>query len=190
MKPIGDLKRLAKEKLNGNFGTCILIEIISGLLTGLSSLIPFGALVVKGPFDVGSQHIYNRVTDRCRPEVKELFTGFAQNFGENFLVGLLKTIYLLLWTMLCIIPGIIKAYSYSMAEYLMARNTDMSASDAIRESRYLMNGHKMELFELDLSFIGWDILTVITCGLLSLYVVPYKNATKTEFFNEIYYSSN
>ena len=118
----------------------------------------------------------------------DLFSGFKENFGENFLLGIVKGIFLVLWTLLFIIPGIVKSFSYAMTEYLMARETDLTAMEAIQKSRMLMKGNKMRLFMLDLSFIGWILLVIVSFGLAAFYVVPYMRTAKTEFFNDIYFA--
>ena len=90
-----------------------------------------------------------------------------------------------MWTLLFVIPGIVKYYSYAMAPYIMIENPDMSASDVISESRRLMDGHKWELFVLDLSFIGWEFLTAITFGLVGIYLIPYYNETYAAYYRYV-----
>ena len=97
------------------------------------------------------------------------------------LVGL----YTLLWSLLLIIPGLIKSYSYAMTPYIMAEKPDMSVNDAITKSRQIMNGHKWQLFCLDLSFTGWMLLSMVTLGLGLIYVWPYYNAARAAFYREI-----
>ena len=94
-------------------------------------------------------------------------------------------LYTFLWSLLFIIPGIVKSYSYAMTPYILLDRPELSATDAIKESEKMMNGHKMELFILDLSFIGWILLSMLTCGILVLYVEPYMMATKSAFYLEL-----
>ncbi|MDO4617546.1 MAG: DUF975 family protein [Lachnospiraceae bacterium] len=183
-----EIKASARESLKGNLGTSLLAVIAGNALNMISTVIPFGGLITCGPLSVGIEGIYVKDTDRETPKFRDLFLGFKENFGENFLLGLVKRIFLLLWTLLFIIPGVIKGYSYAMTEYLMARNSELTAMDAIRESRRLMNGNKMRLFLLELSFIGWILLAIATLGLASLYVVPYMKTAKIEFYNDIYFA--
>ena len=98
---------------------------------------------------------------------------------------LLVQIYIMLWTLLFYIPGIVKSYSYAMTPYILLDKPELSATDAITESRKMMNGHKMELFILDLSFIGWILLSLLTCGILFLYVAPYMQAARAEFYRTL-----
>lgn len=118
-----------------------------------------------------------------------IFGAFTSNFKNNFLTYILQSIFLVLWTWLFIIPGLIKVYSYSMTPYIMRDMLDHSheptATEAITASRQLMKGHKMDLFILDLSFIGWWLLGIISCGIGLLWVVPYYRQTKANFYRNL-----
>lgn len=118
-----------------------------------------------------------------------IFSAFSSNFKNNFLTYIVETIFLMLWTWLFIIPGWIKAYSYSMTPYIMCDMLDHghepTATEAITASRKLMNGHKMDLFIFDLSFIGWFLLGIISCGIGLLWVVPYYRQAKANFYRNL-----
>ena len=118
-------------------------------------------------------------------EVADLFTVYRDQFERSFLVELLMNIYIFLWALLLIVPGIVKSYSYAMAPYLMHDHPEMTASQAIDESMRLMEGNKMRLFMLDLSFIGWWLLCLITFGLLLFIVCPYQMTARAEFYREL-----
>ena len=92
-------------------------------------------------------------------------------------------LFIFLWTMLFIIPGIIASLAYSQTIYIMLDHPDMSALDAIRASKQLMKGHKWEYFVLGLSFIGWSILSSFTLGLLSIWLTPYQYVTYANYYN-------
>ena len=98
---------------------------------------------------------------------------------------LLQGIYTFLWTLLLVIPGIIKHYSYSMTSYVLHDNPELKYDDAIDRSIKLMKGHKMKLFLLDLSFIGWILLGIITCGIGMLWVYPYWLTSHAAFYNDL-----
>ena len=99
---------------------------------------------------------------------------------------LIRDFFLYLWGLLFVIPGLIKAYSYRMVPYILAENPDMSSLEAITLSRKMMDGHKWNTFVLDLSFLGWDLLTICTLGLAGLlYVCPYQFATNAELYKSI-----
>lgn len=126
-----------------------------------------------------------------KPNVfKGVFSGFIDGrFPTTFLTSLLVGIFTYLWTCLLVIPGIVKSYSYSMAPYIMrdyyTSGKKPEATEAITASRHLMDGHKAELFLLDLSFIGWGILGVITCGIGFLWITPYYRQTKANFYRNL-----
>lgn len=125
--------------------------------------------------------IQNR-TDNANASV--IFNVFKSgNYGNMVVVMFLKNLYIALWTLLFVIPGIVKSYEYMMVPYILAENPAMEAKAAFAISKKMMSGQKFKAFVLDLSFIGWDILGVLTFGLLSLfYVKPYKEATYAELY--------
>lgn len=90
-----------------------------------------------------------------------------------------------LWSLLFVIPGIIASYRYAMTPYILAENMDLSVMEAISESKRLMKGNKLRLFFMELSFLGWQILCVLTLGIASLWVGPYMEAAKAAFYREI-----
>lgn len=98
---------------------------------------------------------------------------------------LLIGIFIFLWSLLLIIPGIIAAYRYSMAFYILNDNPKMGAMDALRESKKMMVGYKGKLFFLSLSFIGWTILSVLTLGIGFLWLIPYMNTTTANFYQNL-----
>ena len=102
-------------------------------------------------------------------EVGNLFHKFSSYIG----VSLLRYLYTVLWSFLLIVPGIIKSYSYAMTPYIVKDNPGISADAAIEASRAMMKGHKFDLFYLHLTFLGWGILCLFTCGLGFLWLSPY-----------------
>ena len=166
----------------------LIIGAISAVASTLAALIPFGgaiiAIVITPAFVLSTSRIYLMVVRGGNPEIKDSFSGF-DDFFSAFKVTLLVGFYTFLWSLLFIIPGIIKSYSYSMSVYVLADNKGMSARECIAESKKMTNGHKAELFVLDLSFIGWYLLSCLTCGLAMLYVVPLINATHANVYETI-----
>ena len=100
-------------------------------------------------------------------------------------VSFLRWLYTFLWSLLFIIPGIIASYSYTMATYIMAENPDISAREALRWSKDIMQGNKWRLFCLSFSFIGWSLLCVFTFGIGNLWLIPYEKAAITDFYREV-----
>lgn len=118
-----------------------------------------------------------------------LFDGF-KDYLRIFLTMLLVQIYTVLWMLLLIVPGIIKSYSYSMTSFVLADNPDMKYDAAIEESMRLMKGHKMDLFLLDLSMIGWGILSLLTAGIGLLFLAPYNTTAHAHFYEGLLAEDN
>jgi uncharacterized membrane protein len=116
--------------------------------------------------------------------INVLFDGF-QDFKRGLVFHIVTIIFIILWSLLLIVPGIIAAIKYSMGYYLMVENPDMEPMEAIRKSSELMDGHKMEFFSFVLSFIGWFIVSVITFGLGFLMLIPYYQMSKLNFYRKI-----
>ncbi len=116
------------------------------------------------------------------PELGEIFSGFKGNYLNVVKIMFLMNLKILLWLFLFIVPGIIKAYEYSMIPYLLAENPNLSASQAFSLSKQMTTGQKMDLFVLDLSFLGWIILGLICCGIGILFLQPYPEATRAEVY--------
>lgn len=180
-----ELKMQAKNNMRGNMGMLIVCMIIVSAITGVCSVIPYvgfiGSVCVTGPLALGSAYIYLNLTKGFEPDVNVLFSGF-QRFTDTLVLWLLTSIFTFLWSLLLIVPGIIKAISYSQAFYILAEHPEMSGKEALDESIAMMDGHKMDYFVLWLSFIPWLLLVSITCGLAILYVGPYMEATFTNFY--------
>lgn len=184
-----ELKSLAKQQIKGNIGILFVITLIVAAVSALANLIPavgtiVMALVITPAFSIAMVIIYLKLTQGIKPEITELFAHFNKFWGSfkvTFLVGLFTS----LWSLLFVIPGIIKGFSYSMAMYILAENPEIGALEAINRSKAMMNGHKMELFVLQLSFIGWHLLAAVTFGIAYVWVIPYINATTANFYNKI-----
>lgn len=121
---------------------------------------------------------------------KDIFHALTKGrFYANFISYFLMNIFIALWSMLLIIPGIVKSYSYAMTYYIVEdmvkKGETISTTEAITKSRELMNGHKFEFFVLDLSFIGWAILASIPLGLGWFWLAPYIQTTKANFYRRL-----
>ena len=120
-----------------------------------------------------------------RPGVGTMLDPFRSgHYGNVVLTMFLRDLYVFLWSLLLVVPGIVKSYEYKMVPYILAENPGMDRKEAFLISKQMMEGQKWEAFVLDLSFIGWNILSVFTCGILSvLYVEPYYQATIAEMYS-------
>ena len=180
-----ELKTKAKAQIKGKIGILFLITLIIAVLSAVASwlvgLIPVvGAVlapwVVAPAFALSTVRIYLSVTAGVKPKVEDAFCGFDDYWAAvkvTFFVGL----FTFLWSLLFIIPGIIKGLSYSMSAYILAENKGKAALECINESKAMTNGYKGELFLLGLSFIGWLLLTAVTFGIAYIWVGPYMQAT-------------
>ena len=114
-----------------------------------------------------------------------LGAGFKEDYGRVLGLMLLTAVMVLLWCLLLIIPGIIKAYAYIMAPYIAEDNPELGPRECIRRSEAMMYGHKMDLFILDLSFIGWFLVGIITLGIGFLWITPWMEMTHVRFYEEL-----
>lgn len=162
-----------------------LIAVVLGILGGIAAIgtIMFIVkLLLLNPLSVGCQKFFKENAE-FPADFDEVGAGFKTNYGNVVLTIFLQNLFLGLWTLLFIIPGIVKAYSYRMVPFIIADNPEMGALDAITKSRDMMRGHKWDAFVLDLSFLGWLILSGITCGILGVfYVNPYIFETNAELY--------
>lgn len=206
-----ELKSAAKEQIKGNIGKyflCSLIVMIGyfllvnlpiqavtkkmtrDILLGRSvSFLPFIFIIIFGfiiaaPIQLSFVKLELGMTKNENIKVSGLIEGYKRT-GACIALTLLIQIFVMLWSLLLLIPGIIKSLSYSMAFYVLADNPQMSAMEALNESKEIMKGHKWEFFVLNLSFILWILLGAITFGLAFIYVMPYMRATTANFYNSI-----
>ena len=189
MKTRAELKEMAKQQIKGNIGMLFVITLIIGAISGAAAAIPPLALavsiIVTPAFSISIIRVYQELArSGKKPEAKDAFAGFDDfwtGFKALFLVGL----FTFLWSLLFIIPGIIKSFSYSQTMMIVAENKGIGARDAINRSKAMMDGRKMDYFVLGLSFIGWGLLCCITLGIAYIWVGPYMQATMVNFYNDI-----
>jgi|GEM_PF-55668 uncharacterized membrane protein len=139
---------------------------------------------IGGAFTLGYAQFNINVIDNTNPRFGNLFSKFNM-FWTGFIMQFLTGLFIFLWALLLIIPGIIAAYSYAMTPYILLENPEMPVLDAISRSKVMMRGNKGRLFCLEISFIGWALLCLITCGIGVLWLYPYMSAARAAFFNEV-----
>lgn len=149
--------------------------------SGLPSL---AAFLIGGVLQLGYARFLLKQHDGKALDFSDLFSQFDR-FGTGFAQNFLRTLYTFLWSLLLIVPGIIAALSYAMTPFILEEHPELTASEAIARSKELMDGHKMDLFLLDLTFLGWDILCALTANIGHLFLNPYKNAAYAVFYREI-----
>lgn len=186
-----DFRKKAWTALSGKWGTFAVIVLIYAIISAicgvLSSFAGIGsliALLITGPFTVAFALLGIKVIRGEGITVADMFNGF-KNLGNTFLLYLTNQIFIFLWSLLLIIPGIIKSFSYSMSYYIMAENPEISASEARKQSIIMMQGNKWRLFCLHFSFIGWYILCGLTFGILYFWVAPYVETATAAFYEDL-----
>lgn len=140
---------------------------------------------VLNPIEVGTKRFFLKSLTEDT-EIKELLFAFDHGYKNVVKVLFKRDIKVILWSLLFIIPGIVKSYEYRMIPYLLAENPELTEEEAFRYSRQMMYEQKLETFVLDLSFIGWDLLSGITVGIVGLfYVQPYANLTNAALYDTL-----
>ena len=193
MKKNAVLKQQAREQLGGNiFATNWLMMVVVGIIisaitsvaTGATAWIGgIGSIVVAGAVSYGlARTTTNLARGQEKVDLLDVFKGFTEGFGRTFLLGLMTNLFVALWSLLFLIPGIVKSYSYAMAPYIMQDDPSKNWKQCIDESREMMNGYKAQLFWLELSFIGWTLLGMLCFGIGIVFVNPYIYQARANFY--------
>ena len=195
-----EIKQWAKEKIKGHIWELLITVAVGSILTTLtigggSSVDANGNWSYSAGWNVGfflyfvqvglTYFMVQFINDK-EHEFKDLFR-FAGDYVRIFVVNLLQTIFIALWTLLLIVPGIMKAFAYALVSFILAddKYKDLGYMDVLKKSEEMMNGHKMDLFVFELSFIGWWLLAGLTLGILCIWLVPYYSTAKYKFLNDI-----
>ena len=208
MKTIEELKWAARQSLSGKWGSSVVLSLVYFVLTFvlsiavtlIVSLFMSGSDPSQGSLSIFIHCLilvivflpmywafivaFLNVARDGSCKVSDLFLGY-NDFSRICGTMLLQTVYTNLWSLLLIIPGIIKYYSYALTPYILNDNPDMRYNAAIDKSMAMMKGHKMDLFRLDLSFIGWFILGLITCYIGFLWILPYWQTARAHFYLDL-----
>lgn len=186
-----ELMKMAKASLKGNWGlaigTFLLYMFIMGFLQGMADYYPMialGTLLITGPMTLGLAYFSLSIARDQNAQLQQIFDGF-NNFGTALGAYLLMFIFILLWMLLLIIPGIIAALSYAMTFYIIADDPNIGPLDAIDKSKQMMKGYKMKLFLMFLMFLGMALLCILTLGIGFLWFIPFANVTLAKFYMDI-----
>jgi uncharacterized membrane protein len=157
--------------------------LIHSLILGVSSIV---AIIVGGFLTYGLYHIILQLVrgQKEKVDLADLFSG-SEHFSDLLVLYLLQTLFTILWTLLFIIPGIVKSYAYSMAFYIKHDHPDYDWRRCLDESQRYMKGYKWQLFCLDFSFIGWMLLGLLCCGVGLLWVIPYQATAHANFYENL-----
>lgn len=176
---LGEIYKRTWELPDG--GTQSLSLRLDSLFTSSLNLIH---LILGGVIQLGYVRYLMKQYNKEELQFSDLFSQFDR-FGQGFAQAFLRGLYTFLWSLLLIVPGIVKSYSYAMTPFIMADRPEMTASEAINASKAMMDGHKADLFWLDLTFIGWDLLAVLTLNIGHIALNPYKNAARAAFYRDL-----
>jgi uncharacterized membrane protein len=183
-----EFSQAVRQMLDGSFHLqtiAALLFPIMGIAAAAGSMLflySVGFFVIGSAVELGYDlfHI-SLYQSQSAPKINTLFSRFDV-FGNALLLRLLMTLKILLWSLLLIVPGIVAAYRYAMAPYLLAEHPALTAGEAIEESKRLMAGNKGRLFCLHLSFIGWFLLAALTWGFGFFFLAPYVKSSETAFY--------
>lgn len=195
-----NIRGLARAALTGKWSTAVLTMLTATLLVAVpagiiermmegqsaseSFLLNLVTILIGGPVALGTSLFLLRLFRNQEIGVGILFNGFDY-FGKAALLRLVTSIFILLWTLLFLVPGIIAAIRYSQAFYILADHPDKGIMECVEDSKYLMQGNKWKYFCLNISFIGWAILASIPAGLGWLLLLPYIGTAQTAFYEMV-----
>lgn len=208
-----ELKEKAKAAFRNNYWVCVVVALILGVISGASggisassssqnmqnldpetaiaigvvllgitTVISLLSIFVFNPLKVGGCRFF-KVNAEETADIGEIGYAFKRNYGNSVLTMFLTGLFIVLWSLLLIIPGIIKSYSYRMVPYILSDNPDLGAMEVIDRSKQMMSGNKWDTFLLDLSFIGWILFGIVTFGIgMIFWVSPYIRQTEAELY--------
>ena len=186
------LMQNARESLSGKWGLAIATFLVYTLIISIgqanqevaayTSLI---ILIIAGPLHLGISFFSLNISRNHEARFEQLFDGFKINFGKAIGTYLLMMVFILLWTLLLIIPGIIAAISYSMSFFILADDENITPMDAIDKSKRMMYGYKWKYFGLGLRLFGLALLCILTLGIGFLWLIPYANVCNAKFYEDI-----
>lgn len=198
MNKNSELKNLAVATLEGKWGDVVLLTLLVSFIEILlytpsylagsqsldGSLLQLVAALIVIPLSWGFEVSFlPLVRQQATPRVDNLLSGY-RDLARVLGTGVLTYIYIFLWSLLLIVPGIIKCFSYALTPYILADRPDLKYNGAIELSMRMMQGYKAKLFWLYLSFIGWALLCILTLGIGFLWLIPYINTTLAHFYEE------
>lgn len=201
MKSNPEIRQEVRRLITGKWNAGALVvfifaifQVVSSLLqgspeegTGMMGIAMIYTLLVLYPLNISCAKIFlDLAREGETPDVGQLFYAFRKPlYGKAVLLQLLTVIFTLLWTLLLIVPGIIKGLSYSMAPYILLDNPELTPIEAINKSQEMMRGHKMDLFLMQLGFVGWILLSFLTLGIAFFWVGAYYDTVFAKFYMEL-----
>lgn len=191
MKENETLMTEARESLKGKWDQAVLAYLIYFLITGAGTIVPshpfilsLASLILGGPMAYGMVVFSLTISRNGTPKLSRIFEGFDQ-FGRTLSAYLLMMVFVLLWSLLLVVPGIIAAISYSQTFFILAENDSIGVDDAIEKSKQMMYGYKWKYFGLCLRFFGWGLLCILTLGIGFLWLAPYMQVSFAKFYDDL-----
>ncbi len=182
-----EIKSLAKHEFVQNYWQCVAAYAVVAILIGFVGGLTFGigALVLTPPFIIGRKTFFRNVYKGKTEDMGTIFTRAFDNFGHKLGGYLWMQLFIFFWSLLFIVPGIIKSYSYALTPYILDDCRNVRAKDALKLSIRMMKGYKWKLFVFNLSFLGWKILSLLTNGILGVFLVnPFYATALAGFYQE------
>ena len=183
-----DLMEQARASLQGNWGLAVGSCFVFGAIAMLAAVIPILgnviSFIITGAMSLGLAIFFLAISRAQEPAFPMIFQGFSR-FGTALAAYFFTTLFIILWMLLLIIPGIIASLSYSMTYYILADDPSIGALAAIKRSKEMMKGMKWKFFCLGFRFFGWALVCCLTLGLGFLWLVPYMNCSTAKFYDDV-----
>jgi uncharacterized membrane protein len=178
----------ARESLKNRWGLAVGGNVIYLILIALIQMVPrigwIAYLILGGPLLLGWSVFFLSFSRNQDAQIAQLFDGFNR-FVNGLVAYLLMTLFIILWTLLFIIPGIVAYLSYAQTFFILAENPQLEGRDALRRSKTLMKGNRLKLFFLFWRFFGWFLLGVLSLGIGFLWIMPYLATTLGRFYDDL-----
>lgn len=178
----------ARDVLRGKWGAAVFATLLYLVVSGIAEAIPgvgnFIGLLIGGPFALGLAIYWINLSRGNAVNIEMIFVGF-KDFGKSAGLFILMGVYVLLWSLLLVIPGILAVLSYSMAFYILADNRNLGPREVLSKSKEMMKGNRGKLALLTLRFTGWIILSVLTLGIGMLWLFPYMSVASVKFYEDL-----
>ena len=179
-----DLMSEAKKSLEGNWGIAIGAMLVYLIISAAAGFTWIGAIVLSGPLALDYIFFNKQIASGEEVKIELLFEGF-KNFLPALATYLLVAVFVFLWSLLLIIPGIIMGLAYSQSLYILSDEPEIGASDAIKKSRAMMDGYKLKLFGMMLLFMLLSFACVLTFGIGYLFLIPFMQVTMVKFYQDV-----
>lgn len=181
-----EIKQSAKKHFSNNYAMLLLINLIHYTILSAASYLVVPIFLIIGPFIYGLDRVHSHAKEENKVAVKDLFSGFPR-YGRHLGAGLLVEVFIFLWSLLLIVPGIIKSLSYSLTFYILHADDKVGPKEAMNLSKKMTKGYKGQIFLFRLSFIGWILLSIITFRVFGFfYLDRYFEQSLFELNEKIY----